>query len=126
METIRDLSWIAQLSTGEILERFEVGGLSAVALLVPAREGPKGSAYRYRMLFSEKGERHPVYAVNLEASILGEWMITEQRGSEHRVVSRLPSPIDYEKFRVLALERALPKIEEIFLKFSEPSADNGK
>lgn len=113
------------MAVGEILERFVVQGLSVVALFVHPREGVTGGAYRYRLLFSPPGERHPVYAVNLEASILGEWMLTEQWGAEHRVLARLPTLIDYERFRVLALDRALPRIEELFLKFPPSPADKG-
>lgn len=112
MEPIRDLSWMTQLAGGETLERFELSGYSVVSILVPVRSAQQGSTYRYRMLFSEKGDRRPVYAVNLESSILGEWLITEQKGSEHHIVHRLPSLTDYERFRVLALDRAVTKLEK--------------
>jgi hypothetical protein len=110
LEPIQDLSWIAQAAGGETLERFELSGYSVVSILVSARADHRNGTYRYRMLFSEKNDRRPVYAVNLESSILGEWIITEQIGKEHRILHRLPSVADYERFRVLALDRAVAKL----------------
>lgn len=112
MEPIQDLSWIAQAGGGETLERFDLSGYSAVSILVSARADHRSGTYRYRMLFSEKDARRPVYAINLETSILGEWLITEQIGKEHRILHRLPNVVDYERFRVLALERAVSKLEK--------------
>ncbi len=112
MEPIADLSWMAQSAAGETLERFDLCGLSATAVLVAPREDERGGTYRYRLLFAEAGERHPVYAVNLESSILGEWLVTEQLGSEHRIVHRLPGLVGYERFRVLALDRAVAILEK--------------
>ena len=112
MEPIQDLSWIAQANGGETLERFDLSGYSVVSILVSAHAGNRGATYRYRMLFSEKDSRRPMYAVNLESSILGEWLITEQLGKDHRIIHRLPNAVDYERFRVLALERAVAKLEK--------------
>jgi hypothetical protein len=53
-----------------------------------------------------------VYAINLESSILGGWVISEQEGPTHRIVQRLSSPLSYEDFRICALERALTKLEQ--------------
>lgn len=113
MEPIRDLSWMAQLSGGRILERFSLYGYAATALhLGGGTEGGKGT-YRYRILFAQPGERRPVYAVNLESSLLGAWLLTEQEGSAHRVVSHLEAPPDYDDFRILALERAAARLVEV-------------
>jgi hypothetical protein len=112
MEPIRDLSWIAQAAGGETLERFTLNGYSAVSILVSARADHRGGTYRYRMLFAENPGERPVYAVNLETSILGEWLVTEQAGTDHKILHRLPNVVDYERFRVLALERAVSRLEK--------------
>ena len=126
MEPIRDLSWMAQTASGETLERFELNGYSALALLVSAHGADRGGAFRYRILFFQAGERRPVYAVNLETSILGDWMLTEQEGDDHRVARRLPGPLDYEGFRVAALERAILRLQKNSLKNSDGDADTEK
>lgn len=112
MEPIRDLSWMAHLAGGETLERFELYGYRAVAVRVDAKASRRGETYRYRLFFTPPAERHPIYAINLETSILGEWMLTEQVGTGHRIVKRLPSPLDYDTFRVLALERAVEALKK--------------
>lgn len=119
MEPIRDLSWMAQVALGT-LERFELNGWAVAA--VGTRHGTGntagggqdsrrgGSTYRFRLLFSEPGDRRPIYAINLESSILGGWVISEQEGSTHRIVDRLAMPLTYEEFRIRALERALERL----------------
>jgi hypothetical protein len=109
---------MAQLALGA-LERFELNGW-AVAAVGTVRGGTGslagkdisrgGSTYRFRLLFSEPGDRRPVYAINLESSILGGWIISEQEGSTHRIVERLSTPLTYEDFRIRALERALVRL----------------
>ncbi len=139
MEPIRDLSWMAQLALGP-LERFELNGWAVAAVGTgagSAAAGGKGaqrsgSTYRFRLLFSEPADRRPVYAVNLENSILGGWVISEQEGSTHRIVDRLSLPLSYEEFRIRALERALERLgrrendaaAEKKLKTSSTSSDN--
>jgi hypothetical protein len=119
MEPIRDLSWMAQLALGA-LERFELNGWAVAAVGAVhggggGLQGSKGSSrggstYRFRLLFSEPGDRRPVYAINLESSILGGWVISEQEGATHRILDRLPMPLAYEEFRIRALERALTRL----------------
>lgn len=110
---------MAQLALGA-LERFELNGWAVTA--VGTRHGAgnaagtgretqrTGSTYRFRLLFSEPGDRRPVYAINLESSILGGWVISEQEGVTHRIVDRLAMPLSYEEFRIRALERALERL----------------
>jgi len=101
MEGLKDLSWMSQVTFGT-LERFEVGGYSVVAVA-----GSKGATYQYRLLFFESGANTPFYAINLERTILGDGILTEQLGSQHRTLEHLAQPHNYEAFRIKALERAL-------------------
>jgi hypothetical protein len=73
---------------------------------------PQGG-FVYRLLFFHPPQSAPVYAVDLETSILGDWVISEEEGPSHRVVQRLSGPLGYEDFRIKALERALERIAGI-------------
>ncbi|WP_304226143.1 hypothetical protein [Gracilinema caldarium] len=101
MEGLSDLSWMSQVALGT-LERFEVEGYQVVAVA-----GSKGATYQYRLLFFEKTSNHPFYAINLERTILGDGVLTEQIGSQHHTLEHIPLPRNYEEFRIKALERAL-------------------
>ncbi len=111
MEPIRDMSWMAQMANGP-LERFELEGFSVAAVSGAPSRDRTGASVRFRLLFTESGDHRPVYAVNLERSILGEWLLTEQVGDAHRIVSRLDSPLAYDAFRIRALERALKELKK--------------
>ncbi|MDL2228911.1 hypothetical protein LJC14_01545 [Treponema sp. OttesenSCG-928-L16] len=141
MEAIKDLAWRAQMSLGT-LERFELNGWSVVAVGFERSSAAGGStppslfsSYRYRLLFFPKGGKEPVYALNLERSILGDWIIGEQEGKNHRVVEHLSLLPSYSDFRIRALERALnhfdteknylQKKDEKKLKNLSAGADNG-
>ncbi|OHE65148.1 MAG: hypothetical protein A2Y36_17010 [Treponema sp. GWA1_62_8] len=109
MEPIRDLSWMAQMANGP-LERFELEGFSVAAVSGSPSHDRTGSSVRFRLLFTQAGDHRPVYAVNLERSILGEWLLTEQERDAHRIFARLSAPLAYDEFRIRALERALQKL----------------
>lgn len=109
MEPIRDLTWMAQRAFGT-LERFELLGRKVLG--VSGSVKGDASAYRYRLLFFDPSDLKPGYAINLETSILGEWVISEQEGALHRVVVHLSAPLSYENFRIRALERALQHLEK--------------
>jgi len=108
---------MAQLALGA-LERFELNGWAVAAVgTIHGAGSPSGksssrggSTYRFRLLFSEPGDRRPIYAVNLESSILGGWVISEQEGPTHRILERLTTPLSYEDFRIRALEHALTRL----------------
>jgi len=126
MEPIRDLTWMAQKAFGT-LEQFQLYGWSVTAVEVAKKSAP-GSArtkpqggFVYRLLFFHPPQSSPVYAVDLETSILGDWVISEEEGPSHRVVQRLSGPLGYEDFRIKALERALQRIAGI-----EGSSGTGK
>jgi hypothetical protein len=101
MEGLKDLSWMSQVALGP-LERFEVEGYSVVAV-----SGSKGATYQYRLLFFEPDAKVPFYSINLERTILGDSIVTEQLGPQHRTLEHLAQPHNYEAFRIKALERAL-------------------
>jgi hypothetical protein len=120
MEPIRDLTWMAQKAFGT-LEQFQLNGWSVTAVEVAKKAAP-GSArsmskpqggFVYRLLFFHPPQSAPVYAVDLETSILGDWVISEEEGPSHRVVQRLSGPLGYEDFRIKALEWALQRIAGI-------------
>lgn len=111
MEPIRDISWMAQKAFGT-LERFELDSWSVLAVKGTTGSTSSGKTYKYRLLFFKKHETRPVYAVNLEASILGEWVISEQHDTAHSIIHRLSAPITYDEFRIMALERAISFLDE--------------
>ena len=110
MDAIKDLSWMAQMASGP-LERFELEGFSVAAVSGAPSRDRMGASTRFRLLFMQAGDHRPVYAVNLERSILGEWLLTEQEGNAHRIVARLAAPLAYDEFRIKALERALGRLK---------------
>ncbi|MFQ3547680.1 MAG: hypothetical protein SNJ56_05025 [Termitinemataceae bacterium] len=101
MEGLADLSWKSQIAFGT-LERFEVSGFQVTAV-----SGGKGATYRYRLLFFPPLGSEPVYAVNLEQTILGDQVLSEQIGKRHHTLEQRSVPHTYESFRIAALERAL-------------------
>lgn len=109
MEPIRDLSWMMQAASGA-LEKFELNGWAVVAVGLSTPDEGAGRGYRFRMFFSPPADRRPVLAINLERSLLGEWLVTEQEGPDRRVLERLDGPLHYDGFRIKALERALEKL----------------
>jgi hypothetical protein len=103
------------------LEQFKLNDWSVTAVEVSKKRAP-GSArsmskpqggFLYRLLFFHPPQSSPLYAVDLETSILGDWVISEEEGQVHRVVQRLSGPLGYEDFRIRALERALERIAGI-------------
>ncbi|QQO07536.1 hypothetical protein [Breznakiella homolactica] len=127
MEPVQDLAWRAQLVLGT-LERFELNSW-AVAAVGPEKGLPHAentlfraqksaehrnspfSTCRYRLLFFPKGKTEPVYTINMESSILGDWILAEQYGKNHRILEHLRGPLNYEGFRIKALEKALEKLD---------------
>ncbi len=110
METIRDIAWQAQTLRGT-LERFDIESFQAVTVGVSVRKETRGSAYRYRLFLFTPSERVPVYAINLESDIFGEWLLTEQLAKAHRILRRLNGPLVYEEFRINAVEYALVQVK---------------
>jgi len=106
------MTWMAQMAFGT-LERFMLNEREAVAVSGEkhAAAAHSGHTYRYRILVFEGAGRHPVYAVNLENTILGDWLLSEQEGPQHRVLERLAGPLSYDQFRIKALEHALSAIK---------------
>jgi hypothetical protein len=128
MEPVQDLSWRAQTALGT-LERFDLNQWSVTAVgqdtrsgalssqKVPARrkrESPLFTSCRFRLLFFPKGGTEPVYAVNMETSILGEWVLAEQEGKNRHIISHIPSPLRYGDFRIRALEHAMTRLDVLF------------
>ena len=111
MDPINDFSWIKHLHTGEIIERFTLGEYRAIAIRIPTTDRSPINQYRYRMLFFPAAEHKPVFAVNLEFSILGSYMLTQQRGSQHLKYDQADESTSYEEFRRRAVERACGELK---------------
>ncbi|MDR1177595.1 MAG: hypothetical protein LBK64_02070 [Spirochaetaceae bacterium] len=119
MEPVQDLAWRAQTALGT-LERFELNQWSVTAVGLekglPARrekEPPLFASCRFRLLFFPKGGTEPVYTVNMETSILGDWVLAEQEGKNRHIIDHIPSPLHYGEFRIRALEHAVTRLEEL-------------
>ena len=118
MDSIRDLTWVRQLHSGEVVERTTLGAYRVVSLKIPTAEGRPSAQYLYRMLFFPPTGHAPVLALNLELSILGTACLTEQAGNRHIRFQTVEQEIDYDSFRRWALERAeksldLPQAERV-------------
>jgi hypothetical protein len=106
MEPIADFSWMKDLLTGQVRERFPLEPYRLVALEVQAADEKHRSQYHYRLLvFPPEGNR-PVLSLNLETSLLGSPCLTEQAGSEHLILADAEESMSYEEFRRWAVGRA--------------------
>jgi len=105
MEAIGDFSWVKQVLTAEVIERFQVGDFRAIALRIPQTEGNALSQHRFRILLFHAGDAKPSVALNLETSILGSLCLTEQVGREHRNLGTADDALSYADFRTWALGR---------------------
>lgn len=106
MQAISDLTWLKHLTTGRVLERFPFEQHQAVALRISATGGSSLDQYHLRILFFPPDSSRPVLSLNLESSILGEYLLTLQSGSEHRVFGRVTEPMSYPDFKRWALQVA--------------------
>jgi hypothetical protein len=106
METIADFSWMKDLLTGQVVERFPLGDYRAVALQMEGSDERRHSQYHYRLLIFPHRENKPVLSLNLETSLLGAPCLTEQTGSGHQILGDAEEEMAYEQFRRWALERA--------------------
>ena len=101
--SIHDFSWMVQLLSEHIRERFTYAGFRAVGLEIsPASRSP----YRFRMLFFPGSSQKPVLSLNLETSILGSSCFTEQDGDRHVNLGPADPETTYDVFREKALSEA--------------------
>ena len=111
MEPIQDFSWMQQLVTGKIVERFDYDAFEAVALEIPEMER-RHSPYHFRMLFfpgtavPQTQTSKPVLSLNLEFSILGSFCFTEHAGADHINLGHTDEQLTYEEFKGWALQEA--------------------
>ena len=106
MEPIADFSWMKDLLTGQVVERFPLGDYRAVAVQMESSDERRHSQYHYRLLIFPQKFNKPVLALNLETSLLGASCLTEQTGSGHQILADAEEEMAYEEFRRWALERA--------------------
>ena len=102
-QPIRDFTWMRQLLTGKIRERFEFEDYRVVAIEPSPNER---SSYHFRLLFFPKRADKPVLSLNLETSILGSYCFTEQAGDRHVNLGPSEMEMSYEDFREMALLEA--------------------
>ncbi|MBT3275615.1 MAG: hypothetical protein HN368_20840 [Spirochaetales bacterium] len=105
MEPILDSSWMQQMMTAKVREKFIYCSYRAVALEIPAGSLQK-SPYHYRILFFSEESHMPVLSLNLESSILGSYLFTEHEGKNHLNLGHTEEELSYEDFRKWALDRA--------------------
>jgi len=106
METINDFTWAKQLIAGRVIEKFTFRDFRVVSLDIPPTEERHLNRYRYRILFFPKGENRPVLSLNLEFSILGAYLLTEQSGQVHHTLKEVDEGMAYDDFKKWALKRA--------------------
>ena len=105
MEPILDSSWMQQMMTAKVREKFNYNEYRAVALEIPERAFQK-SPYHYRILFFSEESHKPILSLNLESSILGSYVFTEHAGKNHINLGHTEDELSYEDFKKWALERA--------------------
>ncbi len=122
MEAIGDFSWVKQVLTAEVIERFRVGEFRAIALRIPFTEGNALSQHRFRILLFHSDDTKPSVAFNLETSILGSLCLTEQVGGEHRNLGTTDDDLSYSDFKAWALDRA----KLLVTRTAEQRSDRGR
>ncbi len=105
MEPISDLTWMQQILSGTVRERFKYDDYRAVALELPS-SGRRKSPYHFRLLFFPKDEKKPILSLNVESSILGSYCLTEHAGQKHINLGPTEFELSYEKFKNWALKEA--------------------
>ncbi len=105
MEPICDFSWMQQMITAKVREKFTFNDYRAVALEIPPRTIQR-SPYHYRILFFSNESQKPVLSINLESSILGSFCFTEHQGKEHLNLGHTDEDLSYDEFKKWAMERA--------------------
>ncbi len=105
MEPIKDLSWLRQLSLSSV-ERFALHGFGMVLVSMPPTPAHHDERFRYRLLAFDPGLGKPVLSIDLETDILGDFCLSVQAGSEHRVLARYDLPPSLAEFRSRAVAEA--------------------
>jgi hypothetical protein len=105
MEPIFDSSWMQQMMTATVKEKFIFNDYRAVALEIPPKTIQR-SPYHFRILFFSSGSQKPVLSLNLESSILGSHCLTEHQGKDHLNLGHTDDDLSYDEFKKWAMERA--------------------
>ncbi len=105
-QALSDLTWLKHLMTGQVLEEFSFEGYRTVAVRIPTTARSAVNQFHLRMLFFPAGSSRPVLCVNLESSILGEYLLTLQSGGTHRTLGSVSEPLSYPDFKGRALMAA--------------------
>ena len=105
MEPIIDFTWMQQMMTAKVREKFMYHDYRAVALEIPTRAIQR-SPYHYRILFFSNDSHKPVLSLNLESLILGSYCFTEHSGKDHLNLGHTDNELSYEDFKKWAMERA--------------------
>jgi len=105
MEPIYDYTWMRQMMTAKVRERFNFEDYRAVALEIPPKALQK-SPFHYRILFFSRESQKPVLSLNLESSILGSYCFTKHSGRDHLNLGHTNDELSYDDFKKWAMERA--------------------
>jgi len=105
MEALRDLSWIPQLALPSV-ERLELRGFTLVLVSIPATASHHADRFRYRLLAMDPTLERPVLSVGLESDILGDYCLSVQLATEHRILARYEQLPGIEEFRERAMAEA--------------------
>jgi hypothetical protein len=111
MEPIADFSWMKDLLTGRVRERFPLEPYRIVGVEIPAADEAHHSQYHYRMLVFPPEGNKPVLSLNLETSFLGSPCLTEQAGHVRLVLGDAEESMSYEEFRRWAVARARQELK---------------
>jgi len=106
MEPIADFSWMKDLLTGRVRERFPLEPYRAVGVELQPVEEAQALQHHYRLLVFPPEGNKPVLSLNLETSLLGSPCLTEQAGHEHLILGLAEETMSYEEFRRWAVARA--------------------
>jgi hypothetical protein len=105
MEPIYDFSWMSQMMTAKVREKFTFNDYKAIGLEIPPKPIER-SPYHYRILFFSQDSQKPVLSLNLESSILGSHCLTEHHGKDHLNLGHTDDDLSYDDFKKWAMERA--------------------
>ncbi len=105
MEPIYDFSWMRQMLTAKVKEKFTFNNYRVVALEIPPKTIQR-SPYHFRILFFSSESQKPVLSLNLESSILGSQCFTEHQGKDHLNLGHTDNDLSYDEFKKWAMERA--------------------
>jgi len=121
---IADFSWLRDVSSGALAERFFIRGFRVDIYAVKPTSVRHLERFRFRLLVFDKALARPLLSIGLESDILGEYLLSVQRGTERSIPERYDSVPTYEFFRDRAVRIAREYLAKV--KASKSPADDRK